>query len=367
MLDTLTLHIGHPKTGTTSLQATFRDNAALLARHGLYYFGGHRNNHPIARQLHRSSQHARDARVTERFEKGLAETDCAQAFMSSETLIRLSLDEANDAVAKYRRFAHQVRVLAYVRHPVSTASSLAHQAIRTGRALADVEASPRVLPLKRILSRWGGAVGRDNLIVRPFDRRLLVGGDIVDDVLDTLGVGAAAPDMARVRQNDPLSVVAAHLLNSAQRIEPERDLAIPSMRVFDAIGGPRYVLPLQSQERVRQEAAEDMAFLRDEFSIVLPEPSDAPSPPPELTPEVMETLGRALYRLSQYAYAVDRSPMARLFGVRSPYSTAWDASPHPLAPLMERLGVTRRLIGRELRADRPALKPDDVEPSDPGA
>lgn len=359
MLDILTLHIGHPKTGTTSLQATFRDNAAVLARHGLYYFAGDRNNHPIARQLHKASRNARDARVMRRFERELAKTDCRQALVSSEALIRLRRKEAHDAVAHFRRFASNVRVLAYVRHPVSYASSSAHQAIRTGKPIADIENSPAVLPLKRILSRWRSAVGRDNFMVRPFDRRVLVGGDVVDDVLDVLGVGAAAPDIARIQLNDPLSVVAAHLLDGAQRIEPERALAIPSMRPFDAIGGPRFVLPLETQENVRRQSAENMAFLRNQFGIVLPEPNDVPSAGPELTPEVMETLGRTIYRLSQYAYAVDRSPAARLFGIRSPFSAAWDAPPHPLAPLMEWLGISRRMIGRELRAERPVLRPGD--------
>ncbi|MEM9223385.1 MAG: hypothetical protein AAGB11_13405 [Pseudomonadota bacterium] len=360
MLDLLTLHIGHPKTGTTSLQATFRESAPVLAKHGVFYFAKTRNHHPIARQMHRRTRDRseRDAATFARFERELKNTSCPQAFVGSETLIRLTDEEARNAVAYFRRFAQNVHVLVYVRHPVGFASSAAHQGIRTGRDLAEIEAAPRVLPLRQLLKRWRDASGADRLIVRPFDRKLLVGGDVVDDALDVLGASAAAPQLNRLRINDPLSVLGAQILNRAQRVEPDRDLAIESLRAFDAIAGPRYILPKKAQEKVRRASADHLAFLEAEFGVVLPDVDDAPSPPSDLSPAELDSLATTLYRLTQYAYAVDQSPAARLFGMRSPFSRAWDVAPHPLANILRRVGITRRMIGRELRAERPILRPD---------
>ncbi|MEM8664217.1 MAG: hypothetical protein AAGF49_08880, partial [Pseudomonadota bacterium] len=213
-----------------------------------------------------------------------------------------------------------------------------------------------VLNLRQLLTRWRDGAGKDNITVRPFARELMAGGDVIDDVLDILGCGDAAAELTRAQLNEPLSAVAAHLLDRAQRIEPKRRMDMLSRRAFEAIGGPRYVLPPAAVEQVRQRSAEHLAFLREEFGIVLPEPAPSEHAEPELTPEVMETLSETLYTLTQYALAVERSPAARLLGMRSPFSQVWDTPPHRWAPLLERLGIKRRMMGPELRGKRRVLR-----------
>jgi hypothetical protein len=350
VIDRLTLHIGHMKTGTSSLQATFRDSAAVLAAHGLYYYAAHRNHHPIARRFHRPTRRRSDKPHLDRFVRELRATALPRALVTSETFMRLTDREAADCVAFFQRFARRVDVLLYVRHPVAFASSAAHQGVRSGRPLAECVTAPRVLPLRRTILRWRGVVGPRNLTVRPFAPQLLAGGDVVDDVLAVLGLSAAGPEMTRTQVNEGLSVLAIHLIDRANALAGGKPLPIESMRPFDAIGGPKYVLPRESLERARAAAAPELAFLKEEYGIVLPEPSDEPSPPLDLDAASLDSLARVLFVSTQHAHRLDRALVSRLLGWRSPYARQWDVPPHPLAPLLQRLGITDRLGGRRAAA-----------------
>ena len=210
-MDVLTLHIGHMKTGTTSLQATFRDNAAILAEAGLYYFAATRTNHALVRPLTKRGKGAESKYIKE-FRREAKANRLPKGLISSETLQRLGPKEIAECIATMRTIADRVQVLIYVREPVALAISAAHQGVRSGRPLKKIIANPRVLDLTKIITDWRGAVGQENMIVRPFDRAQLVGGDVIDDVLDVVGCGAVAPRLTRRAVNEGLSVLGIHML-----------------------------------------------------------------------------------------------------------------------------------------------------------
>ncbi|MBJ3775121.1 hypothetical protein [Acuticoccus mangrovi] len=363
MLEHLTLHIGHPKTGTSSIQATFQQNAAVLGTAGVYYFDKNRNHHPIGRVFHGGSptnpgRDKFDRGMWDLFWKEIEATKHPRALVTSEVFIRLTPAETKECIAKFHTVAKEVDVLLYVRHPISYASSAACQGVRSGKALAVSIAEPRVLPFRELIRRWSDAAGEDHFKVRPFDRAQMANGDVIDDILDTMGLLDLASRLKKVRSNEGLSVMGIHLLDRALNMyAPGRMLPLDSLRPFDAVGGPKYVLPEEALEKVREQSAPELAFLKEKYGIVLPEPRDVPSPPPNLDEETMNSLADVLFRMAQYTFDVDRSVPGRLLEMRSPFTARSDVEPHPLAPWFRRLGIWQsQRIGQSIIAGRYAKK-----------
>jgi hypothetical protein len=338
VIDVLTLHLGHIKTGTSSLQQTFRDSADALAEHGLYYYASHRSQHPIARAFDPANARGADKRHVTNLQREAARRQWAQGLISSELMADMQDDAAERLVAEMRKLAREVRALMYVRHPIALANSAAAQGVRSGRAMADIAARPRVLPLRRIVERWWNLLGREGLVVRPFDKAVLVRGDVIDDTLSVLGIPEAAEGLKRRKANEALSVLGIDLLERAQAETAGTRWNQQMIRPFEDIRGPKFVLPQAALEDVRRRGEAELAFLEESFGIDLPEPVPAPVPtePPPLTDDELQSLARVLAEDASV-----RTTAARLVDLQSPYTAPpWDVERHRFAPLMQRLGLS---------------------------
>jgi len=304
MVEDLFLHIGHPKTGTGSIQQTFRASAATLEAAGVHYHASAWNHRLISRGFSaRGKDDARAQAFVEALLHGLDATRAPVALVSAETLVRLSDEAAGRLVERLGAHARRVTVVMYVRHPVSVASSFAHEAVRIGKPLADVAAAPRVLPLRALAERWERASG-GRLVIRPFARSLLAKGDAVDDLLALMGRPELGDKLTRVRLNDPLSALGIVLLDIAHR---RGRLPRRATRLFERIGGPRYVLPAEALADVRARSAGDLAFLKARFGLDLPEPREVPTPPPHLGEGTLALLAGAMRRIALARLAVLRA------------------------------------------------------------
>lgn len=327
MFERIVVHIGHQKTGTASVQATFHESAAALARHGVFHWTGERNHQLLARAYNAKHREPSDAAIRAAFLKGARRAAGRTAVVSSELLVRLTREEIAAFIADMRPLAGEVAVLCYVRHPVSHASSSAHQAVRTGRRLAEVIARPQIVNVRRILTDWTEAVGRDAMTVRPFDRAQLANGDVVDDVLGAIGIPEAAGELTRVRVNESLSSLGIHLLDRVQAMSGLPSVPRDVARVFEALGGPRYVLPADTLERVRQETAPMLAWLADTWGVALPEPTDTPTAPPALSEAELDSLAQVLGNVVTYTNRCDKTGGRHAATVRAPYMI--DPRPEP--------------------------------------
>ncbi|WP_157961965.1 hypothetical protein [Acuticoccus kandeliae] len=336
------------------MQATFFASAKALLAHGIHYDTRQRTHHRIARVLHGRPTPLAQSRTLKELVGDIAASGASKALISSETFVRCTAEEARDIVAYFRQHAKRVRVLLYVRHPVSYASSAAHQGVRVGRSLKAVIADPRIVDLTALVEVWREAAGADGLIVRPFARPLLTNGDIVDDVLDAIGVPEAAPAMTRVMVNEGLSVLGIHLIDAANRAAKEPPLPQRLIRIFEAVAGPRYVLPEHSLAMVAAMAEPHLAFLNREYGIVLPEPTDRPSPPVELSEAELASLAAVMMDASRHMDAWDRSPASRIVGLASPFAREVDRAPQPFAQTLGKLGLGALLKPRPARPERRA-------------
>ena len=144
MTRTLYLHVGPPKTGSTSIQVFIRDNAATFHLHGLYRptTGTERLSH-----VHRGLVDAfksttkptplLDDLASELEQRGLPE----RVFVSSELFAArlLNRDYIDNLKSFCRRLGYRLHVIAYIRPQVPLFNSLFTQHVKKWRDVISVE------------------------------------------------------------------------------------------------------------------------------------------------------------------------------------------------------------------------------------
>ena len=190
------LHIGLPKTGTTTLQKTFRRSYARLIENAALYpknpAGSNFASHKILasmivpeRKFGRDLRSlAPDAAALDTLQKNFVETvrtQCADA--SPDTLVisaehlgsRHVVPERLEAALKDLGITSP-RCVVYTRRPSDHFLSRAQQWIKGSYFLPSYHK-----PLLDILTPYEEVLGVGSIDVNPFDRKQLVKGDIVED------------------------------------------------------------------------------------------------------------------------------------------------------------------------------------------
>ena len=189
MKDTVWLHIGTPKTGTTAIQNTLDGYDDGVTRYARLM----RPNHSLAvSALFRESEGARISMRNQGITGAAAEkwtadararlmedlnSPARQLVISAEGLANFQTDDLvrlRDAIAPHTR---AFRVLAYVRDPLGFASSMFQQSVKNGKSafvLPDLAYRPRLEPALQVF-------GRDAMEVVRFDNDSLPHSDVIAD------------------------------------------------------------------------------------------------------------------------------------------------------------------------------------------
>lgn len=320
MMDRMVIHIGHPKTGTASLQATFQRSADILARNGLYYETVDRNQQLVARAYNAAFRQEGDEACRDRFLANARKTRAPLGLFSSELLVRLTEAELDTFLADMRQLADTLEVLVYARHPIPFADSAAHQGLRSGKLLAKSISRPSFIPFADLIPPWAQRVGHENVTVRPFDRDVLVNGDVIDDLLTTIGVPGAIEGLTRTRVNEGLSAPAAVIMDKMVLMHGGQ-LYKEAVRAVERIKGPRYILPPEAHATAMEFAAPHLAYLEDEFGLTLPTPKPAAREPQAMSEEEIQSLAVLLLNLCDYAKVCGESRLGRWLGLHGPFSS----------------------------------------------
>lgn len=207
---TLYLHIGTEKTGTTTLQALGSLNRALLLKNGLFYPAspGDRNHTGLAFY---AADGAADDLVSdpsmttkqgreqfrERFAHSLrtevAHSKAPAVWISNEHLSsRLKgEEEVNRIAALLKPIFQTVKVVAYLRHQPELYVSFLSTSVKSGGGLdrpPPTDTAWQYYNYELMLEKWAAAFGRENIIARVYDKRVLAKGDIIDDFFNAIGM-----------------------------------------------------------------------------------------------------------------------------------------------------------------------------------
>lgn len=213
----LYMHVGMPKSGSTSIQTSLFQNPDACQAADVFYprlnwnhskpilsmFGddtktfitayGNRYHYPISASDLDS--------IRSRFLREIKDSDCSTHVISGESLQRMTPERCRALREMLAPLYDRIRILAYVRHPFGWASSRAQFSLkRYARPIASMfdpemlrsmesPAIPKYSRLETFIKEFGV----ENVDIRIFDRQHFVGGDLLQD----FGTAIGKPDLGR--------------------------------------------------------------------------------------------------------------------------------------------------------------------------
>lgn len=285
---TIILHLGMPKTGTTSIQsALFRDREGLLQKGVLY--PGFAENHttPLASvfvenphrlqanmlagiQTSRQGQ-AVAAKWSARLDEALRMEGWNRLVISAEGLIHLRPEQMEMLRNRLLRHCDRVIVVLCLRNPYHWRVSDVQQRLKNGATIdRAIETLARPNLYRRLTRRIEQCFGADNLRLLIFEELKAQPAGLVNGFCDAIGIPrVAAPSPGEDRRNASMSHRACMVLDRLNarvplflegRRNPQRSLTVD--RLLRRLPGSRFTLSSEQAGRLREAVETDRRWIR---------------------------------------------------------------------------------------------------------
>ena len=281
----LYVHVGMPKTATTSIQLSLAAARSTLKRGGLLYPGDEDDHARLAARFHQAKgRHFRFANRGEsidfaeanaaEFLEGIAEEQAGHGgdmLLSSEYLFEIFPDRIRELDSFALSLGLELCAVCYVRHPVASATSSINQQVKMGATtlasgLARLDWHRSDVTLRRYLA----VLGRERLRVRSFDDAVANGP--VRDLLATIGRPELARQVKEVRGNDSLSYAGVLLADRITRRQEKQPRISDLRSALPHLGGPEFRLPREAAAQVAERGKEEVDWLKRGFGLDLRSP-----------------------------------------------------------------------------------------------
>ncbi|MEM0905974.1 MAG: hypothetical protein AAGJ94_01330 [Pseudomonadota bacterium] len=283
------MHIGPPKTGTTSIQSSLSQSRGLLADEGFFYpdraknhafllapFHDHpKRQHILQRELAKAGgdEDALAIDVKRYVRNEVFSHHNANIIFSSEHLTLLN----HQGVRRLRVFLHRnrenVKIIIYIRHPVEQAGSLIQEQVKNGaRRLSDYADNPPFIHYRALIEKWADIFGADNMILRPYNKKVWPKGDLIADFFTVVGLGHIEHKVPREHANRGLSAAAVLLADALNGVHPQGATARAKPQFLKDIEGVKYVPDADILDAVRRSAEPHLVYLKEVWGLTLPEP-----------------------------------------------------------------------------------------------
>lgn len=242
------LHIGTEKTGTTTIQKFLDDNSALLLDGGILHpqsigkfshFDFHSLGFIFPRQdcpytqiynLHsEQSLKAHQLKIFQRFQEELNSTKPQKVIISSE-LIQSRLrtkEEIFKLHAQLKKLGFkQIYIIIYLRNPADLFISMYSQGLKIGEDTEGIESPMQnsyatfVCSHQQTLQNWGEVFGKEQLIVRLFDKNEFYNQNLLDDFLHSINISKSPSFSLPTHQNATLDLIGMELCKHINRLMP---------------------------------------------------------------------------------------------------------------------------------------------------
>ena len=260
MFETLYLHIGIEKTGTTSIQKSLDQNRDALLELGYYYptlfavglntrlaamFLTHamsRANMKLIIDKNGGTQETHFNEMNKSLSKEIKSIDVPNLVLSSEFLAGGT--EINRLKAWCKTLAREVKVIIYLREQCSLFVSHQSTNLKGGGTPIDIKSIKKrqdlsaIYNVKGMVSRWEKAFP-GQLDIRIFHRDRLVGGDAVQDFYQALEIKDWRPSTKTDQSNISLSLVGSAFLKKMNDMIPlakDGELNPVRARIIEDIG-----------------------------------------------------------------------------------------------------------------------------------
>jgi hypothetical protein len=179
------LHVGDGKCGSTSIQdALYRARGDLAERGLIYETATPRSGHFSIVRLIGEQTRGDDAEqmklaqmTLERIQAQLVRN--SRVLLSAENLFSLDPERVMDICRMISPDISGIKVIAYVRPPVSMYLSLMQQVLKADHTFVLPQGYQR--PIDKFLKSWRRSVGADNISIGVFEKAKLHGNNVVPD------------------------------------------------------------------------------------------------------------------------------------------------------------------------------------------
>lgn len=200
---TIYLHIGMPKSGTTSIQSFLYDNAEVLSEKADVFY-------PL---LNSSVQNSIDKKINYRtimideyymhngdincynrffednFLKKIQENKCSKIVFSEEFIFMYCRD--TKIIDIFLKHGFKVKVVVYLRKPSEYVASLWQENLKPymDSFYYSIEDFAKISPVNyELISKFIEKIGKENVIIRPFEKQQWKNENLIEDFLEILDV-----------------------------------------------------------------------------------------------------------------------------------------------------------------------------------
>ena len=278
----LVLHIGDPKTGSSSIQEVLR-NRQYESETVQVDYPDQLNSFPLANALSDKKQAAQRAPRWTRLADWLDQSQADLAIVSAEQFFRVKPEVLQAALDEFLPdYARTVRVVAYVRPHANRLLSAYSQRTKAGLFQGDIKTFFEGTKRENLLTyaprfqRWHDAFG-DRFTLRPVIREELRQGDVVTDFMDYALNGQPFKLRGTVEANPSLPLEYLAAVRDVQAVLKRNQVAIGTRHsVGDHLSrnlwrtgagkhGTRLQLPQSLYDAVKAHCEADAAELDQGF------------------------------------------------------------------------------------------------------
>ncbi|MRX50739.1 hypothetical protein GI374_09830 [Paracoccus sp. S-4012] len=239
----LILHVGTQKTGSSSIQHFLRPNRDALLGMGLDFIRAARgwiDHNKLAHELRGGSED------TPLLDAVVAEVQASKAPMQLVSGEMLFHPRVANRLARRMPEAlrARTRIVTYLRRPDELMESLYKQRVKTGaiqpKPKQYLDGARYECDYLATLDAFEAAFDRGAMIVRPYRRDLLEGGDILADFLGVLGLpGAIDLPREKPEDNPTFSAAVSELMGTVVRRTPFHSAKVNEILAVEDMPGIR--------------------------------------------------------------------------------------------------------------------------------
>ncbi|MGJ0157669.1 hypothetical protein ACP0SI_01115 [Campylobacter coli] len=233
------VHIGTMKTGTSSIQNFLYINRDLLQEQNYYYPISIKNknrlndHNPFAHRFNAMLNKVNDSKLLYKefnhLNNEIEKCNCGNIIISAENIQWLL--NSQQKIEYFYNFLslkfHNIKIVIYLRDVVELFISMCSQAIKDNSHTDYHSLLPYQNQKSKILSNyqqmlqwWGSIFGKENLIVRLFDKNEFYQGDLLKDFIHSIGLEWDDKFKIPKKDNETLDLIGFELLSRINKLNP---------------------------------------------------------------------------------------------------------------------------------------------------
>lgn len=290
------VHIGFPKTGTTTIQRSLAASRSTLLKYGLEYPGAQDDHTDLIAEFHPAGERhfyferseSSPRQKCERLKDQIR--SCKNdVIISSEYLHNIGRVSSGKFIEFLDESDFDPHFICYVRHPVDDAVSNAQQCIKMGsRSLSECIASPRYTKIRQNIEPFVASAGMGRISIKCFSTAASAG--LLRDLFITLNKEGVEAEIPEIRTNESLSMDGAIIADLYQQYMSSGQRPPFAKKLIFKMQDAKFDLPDHAKKKIRELAQDDLDWLRETFGISLFETIGPNRFHPNPTIEAVKTL-----------------------------------------------------------------------------